>query len=188
MASVITQALRVVAMSFRHWAVVQLDARHVRLALHCLEKIEGYTVYAPRLRETRIIRHRKVRTTPLLFVSYAFVFIIDHWWAASRTPGVIRLVLDHDRPARVGDHIIEELRSRERDGLIELAEQPRFRPGDPVRVTKGAFAGRFGIFADQAPRERVAVLMALLGGGRVRVELPEAGIEAVRAGVEAVRP
>ena len=36
----------------------------------------------------------------------------------------------------------------------------------------------------------LALLCAMLGllGSRVRVELPEAGIEAVRAGVEAVRP
>jgi transcriptional antiterminator RfaH len=173
-------------MSFRHWAVVQLDATRVRLALHCLGQF-GFQTYAPRLRQHRVSHGRKIETTPLLFVSYAFVFIVDHWWAAHRTPGVIRLVLDGDRPARVGEHIIEELRSRERGGLIELTKQPRFRPGDRVRVCRGAFAGHLALYADQAPHERVAVLLALLGSP-VRVTLPQADIEAIRTDIEAVRP
>jgi transcriptional antiterminator RfaH len=169
-----------------YWAAAQLDARHVRLALHCLQ-LSGFEIYAPRLRQRRLSRGRKIETTPLLFASYAFVFIVDHWWAAHRTPGVIRLVLDGDCPARVPDAIIAELKQRERNGLIELTKQPRFRPGDRVRVCRGAFAGHLALYADQAPHERVAVLLALLGG-RVRAELPQADVEAVRADVEAVRP
>jgi transcriptional antiterminator RfaH len=114
-------------MSSSYWAAAQLDARHVRLALHCLQ-LSGFQVYAPRLRQRRLSRGRKIDTTPLLFVSYAFVFIVDHWWAAHRTPGVIRLVRDGDCPARVPDAIIAELKQRERGGLIELAEQPRRSP------------------------------------------------------------
>ena len=173
-------------MSFSYWAAAQLDARHIRLALHCLQ-LAGFETYAPRLRQRRVSRGRKIERRPLLFVTYVFVAIVDHWWAAHRTPGVIRLVLDGDRPARVPEAIIADLKRREHNGLIELTKQPRFRPGDPVRVTKGAFAGHLALYADQAPHERVGVLLGLLGS-RVRVELPEAGIEAVRAGVEAVRP
>lgn len=173
-------------MSFSHWAVVQLDATRVKLALHCLGQF-GFQTYAPRVRQHRVSHGRKIERTPLLFVSYAFIFVIDHWWAAHRTPGVIRVVLDGDHPARVGDHIIEELRSRERAGLIELTKPPRFQLGDPVKVTRGAFAGHLALYDGQAPHERVAVLLALLGG-RLRAELPQADVEAVRADVEAVRP
>ena len=49
-----------------------------------------------------------------------------------------------------------------------------------MRVTKGAFTGHLALYDGQAPHERVAVLLALLGG-RVRVELPEADVEAVSA-------
>ena len=153
-----------------YWAAAQLDARHVRLALHCLQ-LSGFEIYAPRLRQRRLSRGRKIETTPLLFVSYAFVFIVDHWWAAHRTPGVIRLVRDGDCPARVPDAIIAELKQRERNGLIELTKQPRFRLGDRVRVCRGAFAGHLALYADQAPHERVAVLLALLGAP-VRVSCP----------------
>lgn len=175
----------VVAMSY--WCAAQLDAHRIRLALHCLEKIEGYTVYAPRLREIRVVRHRKVEATPLLFPAYVFVLIVEQWWTANYSPGVIRLVRDGDRPARVPDAIIAELKRRERNGLIELTKQPRFRPGDRVRVCRGAFAGHLALYADQAPHERVAVLLALLGSP-VRVTLPQADIEAIRTDIEAVRP
>jgi transcriptional antiterminator RfaH len=168
-------------MSF--WAAAQLDARHIRLALHCLQ-LSGFETYAPRLRQRRLSHGRKIERRPLLFVTYVFVAIVDHWWAAHRTPGVIRLVRDGDRPARVPEAVITELRRRERGGLIELSTSPRFKRGDPVKVTGGAFAGHLGLYDGQAPHERVAVLLALLGG-RVRVELPEAGIEPVRANIEA---
>jgi transcriptional antiterminator RfaH len=158
-----------------YWCAAQLDAHHVRLALYCLEKIEGYTVYAPRLREIRTIRRRKVERRPLLFVNYAFVLIVEQWWKARYSPGVVRVILDGDRPARVPEAIIAELKQRERNGLIELIKPLRFKPGDPVKVTRGAFTGHLGLYDGQAPHERVAVLLALLGG-RVRVELPEAGI------------
>ena len=169
-----------------YWAAAQLDARHVRLALYCLQ-LSGFETYAPRLRQRRVWRGRKIETTPLLFTSYVFVLVVDHWWAAHRTPGVIRLVLDGDRPARVPEAVVAELKQRERNGLIELTKPLRFRRGDPVKVTRGAFAGHLGLYDGQAPHERVAVLLALLGG-RVRVELPEAGIEVVRTDIEAVQP
>ena len=51
-----------------YWAAAQLDARHVRLALHCLQ-LSGFEIYAPRLRQRRLSRGRKIETTPLLFVS-----------------------------------------------------------------------------------------------------------------------
>jgi hypothetical protein len=62
-------------MSFRHWAVAQLDATRVRLALHCLQ-LSGFEIYAPRLRQRRVSRGRKIETKPLLFTSYVFVFIV----------------------------------------------------------------------------------------------------------------
>jgi transcriptional antiterminator RfaH len=164
-------------MSFSYWCAAQLDANRVRLALHCLGQF-GFQTYAPRLRQYRVHHGRKIATAPLLFVNYVFVAIVDHWWTASRTPGVIRLVFDGDRPARVGDHIIAELRSREHNGLIELPKRSPFKRGDPVRVSRGAFAGRLALYDGQAPRERVAILLALLGA-RVRVELPKVDIEGV---------
>jgi transcriptional antiterminator RfaH len=75
-----------------------------------------------------------------------------------------------------------DLRPRERGGLIELAKQPRFRPGDRVRIVCGSFANHLALYAGQTAHERVAVLLQILGSQQ-RAELPAAAI----APVEVVR-
>jgi transcriptional antiterminator RfaH len=150
-----------------YWAAAQLQPQRDGLALHCLRQA-GFEVYAPRLRERRTANGRKVVRTPLLFPGYVFVFVQLQWHTARWAPGVVRLVMVGDTtPAAVPDSVIAALKARERGGLIELPRRPRFRPGDRVRVLHGPFIGHIGLFAEMKPRERVEVLLGLLGGQRV---------------------
>ena len=71
-------------------------------------------------------------------------------------------------------------RSRERDGLIELPKAPALQPGDRVRITSGPFSGHLALYQGMTPRERVAVLLQLLGGQQ-RTELAASAIEPVGA-------
>jgi transcriptional antiterminator RfaH len=157
-----------------YWACAQLEANRERLVLHCLG-LAGYQTYLPRIRVRRITQSRKVsaRTSPL-FPGYAFVLIELQWHAARWSPGILRLVLDGDRPAKVPDSVITELKGRERNGLIELPTPRRFHRGDRVRIVGGIFAGQLALFDGMRPHERVAVLLRLLG----RVELAKGDIEA----------
>ena len=86
--------------------------------------------------------------------------------------------MDGIKPARVADHIIDDLRKRERNGLIELFPRSELKPGDQVRILQGPFVGRLGVYAGMRPHERVLVLLALLGRQQ-RVELPKCDVEAV---------
>ena len=157
------------------WAAAQLQPQRDQLALHCL-KLFGFETYAPRLRDQRTIRGCKVIKTPLLFPGYVFVLIQLQWSRARWSPGVVRLVMD---PAVVPDAVVTSLKAREVNGLIELPPPPRFRRGDRVRVLHGPLAGQVGLFAGMKPRERVAVLLTLLGSSRL-VELAGAAVERVR--------
>jgi transcription antitermination factor NusG len=151
-----------------YWACAQLEANRERLALHCLA-LAGYQTYLPRIRVQRLTQSRKLSAlTAPLFPGYAFVLIELQWHAARWSPGVIRLVLDGVQPSRVPDRVIADLRSRERNGLVELSLRPGFRPSDKVRITRGLFAGQLALYDGMRPHERVAVLLQLLG----RVELP----------------
>jgi transcriptional antiterminator RfaH len=107
------------------WCAARLMPRREALAIHCLG-LAGFKVYLPRLRERRIMRGRRVEVRPPLFPGYVFVAIVLQWHRARWCPGVLSLIMAGDGPARVPDDVIAELRSRERDGLIELAKPPRF--------------------------------------------------------------
>jgi transcriptional antiterminator RfaH len=157
------------------WACAQLQPQRERLALHTLS-LAGYTTYLPRLRQHRVSRGRRIETTPALFPGYAFVLIELQWHTARWAPGVVRIVLDGAAPARVPDAVIAEIRGRERGGLVELP--PPFKRGNRVRVLHGPLAGHVGLYAGMKPRERVEVLLAILGGAQ-RVTLAVDSVEAV---------
>jgi transcriptional antiterminator RfaH len=158
-----------------YWACAQLEANRERLALHCLS-LRGFEVYLPRLRAKRITPTRKTSVqAPALFPGYAFVLIELQWHAARWSPGILRLVLDGDRPARVSEKVIAELRGRERGGLVELPVDPGFRRGDKVRITRGPLSGLEGLVEGLRPQQRIEILLAVLG----RVELAKGDIGAI---------
>src|SRR5262245_49283019 len=160
-----------------YWAAAQLQPQRDTLALHFLRQA-GFETYAPRLRERRTVVGRKVIRTPLLFPGYLFVLIELQWHTARWSPGVVRLIMDGVSPAVVPDAVIAEIRARETGGLIELPRRSKFSPGDRVRLLHGPFAGHVGLYAGMKPRERVEVLLAILGGSQ-RVTLAADAVEAI---------
>ena len=132
-----------------YWAVARLQPQREALALQCL-KLAGYETYLPRLRE----RRRKVEVRSPLFPGYAFLAIELQWHAARWSVGVLGLVMAGAAPARVADSIIDEIRSRERNGAIDLVKPSPFRRGDRVRILQGPFTGHLAIYAGMKPRER----------------------------------
>jgi transcriptional antiterminator RfaH len=161
-----------------YWCAARLQARREGVATHFLG-LAGFEVYLPRLRENRTIRGRKVATQPPLFPGYAFVLIVAQWYSARWCPGVLTLIMDGVGPARVPDRVIDEIRGRERDGLIELPKPPGLRRGDKVRIISGPFADHLALYDGMASHERVAVLLRVLGAQQ-RTELPANAVEAAR--------
>jgi len=82
--------------------------------------------------------------------------------------------MDGATPAKVPGAVIAEIRSREREGAIGLP--PKLRPGDRVRVLCGPFRDQLAIYAGMSGRDRVAVLLRLLGGER-RILLHRSDVE-----------
>jgi transcription antitermination factor NusG len=91
-----------------YWGCVQLQPQRQALAVHFLGRA-GYETYRPLYRERT--RSRKVTPQPL-FPGYAFILIEQRWYSACSTPGVVRLISDGLRPARVPDDVIAKIRSR----------------------------------------------------------------------------
>jgi transcriptional antiterminator RfaH len=161
-----------------YWCAARLQARREHLALRFLAQ-SGYETYFPQLREHRFSYGRTIENRPPLFPGYAFVLIQLQWHTARWAPGTLGLIMDGIQPAKVPDPVIEEIRSRERDGLIDLPKPPPLRRGARVRILRGPFTGHLAIFADMKPRQRVEILLQLLGGEQ-RVTLAKKDIEVVR--------
>jgi transcriptional antiterminator RfaH len=160
-----------------YWCCAQLEPQRTALALHCLG-LNGFEIYCPRLREQVRSRGRKIERTPPLFPGYAFVLVVSAWWSARWSPGVRRLVMDGEQPARVPDAVIAEIKSRERGGFVVLPKARGLAPGTRMKVLQGPLQGQIGLLAALRPHERVVMLLQMLGGQQ-RVELARSAIEAV---------
>ncbi len=148
------------------WHVVQTHPHAEAKAAAHLER-QGYSIYLPRYVKRR--RHaRRVEIVPApLFPSYLFVKIhlqTQRWHSIHSTIGVARLVCSGEEPAVLPAAVIDELQSRHDDaGFVHLDLRPKFTPGDKIRIVEGAFAVCFGLYEGVADRERVAILLDLLG-------------------------
>ena len=162
------------------WYVVHTHVHaEAKAASHLVR--QGYSIYLPRyLKRRRHARRMEMVAAPL-FPRYLFITIdrmTQRWRAIQSTIGVTHLVCNGDEPAMVPGCIITELQGREDDrGFIKLDQRSRFVRGDKIRVMDGVFEASLGLFEGMADRERVAVLLDLLGR-KVRVVMDGASVAA----------
>lgn len=107
------------------------------------------------------------------------LIIGGRWWDAGHAPGSLAFLRGEGGvPAAVPEHVITELRSRERGGYVRLPRPRGLQKGDPVFIRRGALEGLRGLYAGQSGAQRVHVLLQLLNGQR-RVVLPAADVVAI---------
>jgi transcriptional antiterminator RfaH len=162
------------------WYVVQTQPHAESKAMGHLIR-QDFSVYLPRyLKRRRHARKVDMVAAPL-FPRYLFVTVdleTQRWRSIQSTTGVSRLVCNGDEPAPVPPAVVEALQGREdAGGFVQLERRPQFAPGERVRVVDGVFADSLGLFEGMADRERVAILLDLLGR-KVRILLDEGAITA----------
>ena len=155
------------------WYVVQTQANAENKAVAHLAR-QGFATYLPRyLKRRRHARRVDVVAAPL-FPRYLFVEInmaVQRWRSIYSTVGVTRLVCNGDYPAPVPEQVVDVLKSRENtSGFIQLDHRPKFKTGDKIRILEGAFYDCLGIYDGMPDRDRVGILLDLLGR-KVRVVL-----------------
>jgi transcriptional antiterminator RfaH len=157
------------------WHVVQVHVHAEAKAQMHLAR-QGFETYLPRYLKRRRHARRTDTVAAPLYPSYLFVTfnpLIHRWRSIHSTVGVARLVCTGNVPAAIDDAIIGGLKSREdAQGFIQLERRPQFAAGDRVRVREGVFTDCLGLFEGMGDRERVAILLDLLGR-KVRVVLDE---------------
>ena len=165
----------------KSWYLVYTKPRQEEVALTNLMR-QGYGVYLPRLRQARKRRGKRVLVIGPLFPRYLFIHLdshTDNWIPIRSTLGVMSLVRFGTDPARVPDSLVAHLKSQEgAEGLHEWAE-PKLAIGDRIRVAEGPLAGYEGILLAITGRERVTLLLDMLGS-QVRAQLGTSQLESIK--------
>lgn len=152
-------------MDRKHWYLVYAKPRQERIARDNLER-QGYETYLPLARHVRKRQGRTLSAVAPLFPRYLFVRLdreLDNWAPIRSTLGVVSLVRFGQLPAAVPDDLVGFLRGREgADGLHVLPIEG-YKSGGRVRITAGGLTGYEGIFVASTGRQRVVVLLDILG-------------------------
>jgi transcriptional antiterminator RfaH len=155
------------------WYVVQTRPHSESKAAAHLAR-QGFDTYLPHYLKRRRHARRLETVAAPLFPRYLFVAVdmaVQRWRAIQSTIGVSHLLCHGESPAVVTDGIIDGLKAREDErGFVRIDRRPQFAPGDRIRVLDGVFTACLGLFEGVADRERVAILLELLGR-KVRVTL-----------------
>lgn len=155
------------------WYVVFTRPSAEGKALTQLEN-QGYTAYLPLYRTKRRHARREEMVDRPLFPRYLFValdILEQQWRPILSTVGVADLLRRGDRPTAVPSGLVEALRERESGGYHSEPSGWYPRPGDQVRVVGGPFADVVGSLFRISDKDRVLVLLDLLGR-EVVTEIP----------------
>ena len=158
----------------QQWYLVYAKPRQETVARMNLER-QAYTVYLPLVRQPRRHKGRMITIVAPMFPRYLFIQLdqqTDNWGPIRSTFGVVSIVRFGQAAAAVPNDLIALLRSREDESGIQILPAEQYRRGAKIRITDGGFAGYEGIFVAHSGRDRVTVLLQVLGRNtRARVDL-----------------
>ena len=147
------------------WYAAQTKPHKEFIVRDALARLDNVQPFLPALRVSPVNpRSRKVRA---FFPGYLF-FEADLGQvgisAVQWTPGLSRILGTDGEPSPIPDRVIQEIRSRVQEVQEDEAHGGRFRRGDLVRITSGAFEGYEGMFDTRlGGKTRARILVEFLG-------------------------
>ena len=141
----------------KNWYLIKTKPRQEKIAKQNLEN-QGYEAFCP-LAE---INNRLV----VLFPGYLFIQLNEktqNWSPINSTKGVSHFVKFGSNFAKVPISVVEFIKSHQHITSKKLKKLNKFKSGDKVQISNGAFINCVAIFKCYKPNERVILLMNLLG-------------------------
>ena len=141
----------------KNWYLIKTKPRQEKIAKQNLEN-QGYGVFCPIAK----INNRLV----VLFPGYLFVQLnkkTQNWSPINSTKGVSYFVKFGLNFAKVSTSVIEFIITNQHITADKLINLNKFKPGDKVQISDGAFKNWVAIFKCYKPDERVILLINLLG-------------------------
>jgi len=155
------------------WYLVRTKPQKERWVQDQLRNIAG-EAFLPLLRSRTRCFGRSMTTVKPLFPCYLFANfnLQERYFEVKYTAGVHSLVSVGGEPVMVPVSIIDEIKRRGTDGIVELPQR-KLDPGQKIRIVDGPFRDIEAIFDRYlSGSERVAILLDALGASTIRVVLP----------------
>ena len=157
----------------RRWYVAHTQPNSEIKATFNLQR-QGFGAYLPRVRAERRHARRVEQISRPLFPRYLFVSLDpghDRWRSVNGTFGVRNLITQGNDPIPVPKGIVESFKSMEDNSGLIAPEPPSFRSGQRIEILSGPMAMHVGLFHRMSDKERVVLLLNLLGQ-EVTVTIP----------------
>jgi Transcription termination factor nusG len=135
------------------WFVVQTNPQRESFVT---KRLNGLELYLPQF------KNPKGRIAPV-FPNYLFVRYFIQWAQICTTEGVRAILMSGEHPAQVPDATIRDWKAKERSGLVQLPDPPRFKTGARLIILSGMLRHREVIHAGMSGRDRERVLIEMLG-------------------------
>ena len=142
---------------------------------------QGFKVFYPRLLSYKLKSGKQEKVLAPLFPRYLFVHLDeykDQWSTIRSTRGAIDLVRFSEYPAEVPETIVQSLQAfADESGIVDqtLSNPFIYAPGDRVEITQTSFKGLHAIIKEQDDKQRVILLISLLGKQQ-ELKLPLAAV------------
>jgi len=145
------------------WYLIHTKPRLEECALENLQN-QGYACFLPQIRVEKLRRGKLVEVDEPLFPRYFFIQLdtgkhAQSWHPIRSTKGVSRLVSFGQEPAKVGDALVDLIRSQSALGAVQ---QRHFTPGETVHIIEGPFTGLEAIYQMNDGEQRVMVLLNIM--------------------------
>ncbi len=160
------------------WYLIYSKPNQERIARDNLER-QGYQVFFPQIRNNHRHARSLVKVISPLFPRYLFVSlnkVLDNWSPIRSTIGVANIVRFGDLPLAVPPTLIDSIKARVGEQCIVNATERQFSKNEKVRILFGSMAGYEAIFCAKSSRERVSLLLDILGRS-AEIVLPLSYIE-----------
>ena len=149
----------------KRWYLLKTKAREELRAQENLNN-QHFLTYLPQIRVYGRVRGKTKDRIEPLFPGYLFILLdveADNWAPIRSTRGVLQIVRFGASPASLSTDIIESIKERESDGVIETQNDAQFKAGDKVKIMEGCFEGLEAVFCCQSGEERSLVLLNVIG-------------------------
>jgi transcriptional antiterminator RfaH len=149
------------------WFVVVCNPKCERRAQLGLRRA-GYPTYLPQTKRWAVHARKKEERENPLFPRYLFLGLRSDqdFWRMQGVNGVEGLIRTDSQPVRVSGGLLARILEREPAGEFDFTRLPEvgpeYRPGELVRLSKGALAGFVAEVSAMLSKGRVEVLVSFM--------------------------